>query len=77
MKLLQMKIALKLSCFLILIVWQLTIQMEEALGMYTYNVQADFTRPVKFKYNENLLQHSAASVWNSVFGVVLQIWIPI
>ena len=34
-------------------------------GMYTYNVQANFIRPVKFNYNGNLLEHSAASVWNS------------
>ena len=34
-------------------------------GMYTYSVQANFIRPVKFNYNENLLEHSAASVWNS------------
>ena len=34
-------------------------------GMYTYNIQANFIRPIKFNYNGNLLEHSAASVWNS------------
>ena len=34
-------------------------------GMYTYNVQANFIRPIKFNYNGILLEHSAASVWNS------------
>ena len=34
-------------------------------GMYAYNIQTNFIRPVTFNKNENLFSLSNASVWNN------------
>ena len=34
-------------------------------GMYVYNIQTNFIRPVTFKRNEEFLSFSNASVWNN------------